>query len=84
MLRFQRAKSSLLSLKIRKAAYHYSHDDVYGYRSPRPAVVNDYTPEELENRAKNSNLLRLVHQYRANGHRLADLDPLNLQQLEFV
>jgi 2-oxoglutarate dehydrogenase complex dehydrogenase (E1) component-like enzyme len=41
------------------------------------------TIEELENRAKHSNLLRLVHQYRLNGHRLADLDPLLLQKLEY-
>ena len=45
-------------------------------------ITVKYSEEELKNRAVNSNLLRLVHAYRAHGHRLADLDPLNLQPLE--
>ncbi|KAI8895238.1 thiamine diphosphate-binding protein [Globomyces pollinis-pini] len=67
---------------IRKRCYHYSHGDIYGFRPTRAAVIEDYSESEIQNRNKNSNLLRLVHAFRANGHRLADLDPLNLAKLE--
>jgi probable 2-oxoglutarate dehydrogenase E1 component DHKTD1 len=39
---------------------------------------NTGTPEEIANRSKYPNLLRLVTAYRTHGHRLASLDPLDL------
>jgi len=37
------------------------------------------TPEELENRSRNAELVRFVQAYRKFGHLEADLDPLGLQ-----
>ncbi|KAI9346426.1 thiamine diphosphate-binding protein [Zopfochytrium polystomum] len=58
--------------------YHYDKDNIYGFRTPRTFSIPDYSSEELTNRAKGSNLVRLVNAYRTHGHRLASLDPLNL------
>ncbi|KAJ1342023.1 hypothetical protein BSLG_003428 [Batrachochytrium salamandrivorans] len=37
---------------------------------------------ELDNRNKNANLLRLVYAFRSQGHRIANIDPLGLTSLE--
>ncbi|ORY48503.1 dehydrogenase E1 and transketolase domain-containing protein 1 [Rhizoclosmatium globosum] len=58
--------------------YHYTRDQVYGFREPVVRSIPDYTPEQLANRANASNLLRFVSYYRSLGHRLASLDPLSL------
>jgi 2-oxoglutarate dehydrogenase complex dehydrogenase (E1) component-like enzyme len=71
-----------MRLKFLKRSYFYDKD-VYGYRSPRPFVSDDYTGPELENRNRNANLLRLVYAYRTNGHKLANLDPLNMTKQEY-
>ncbi|KAI8926452.1 thiamine diphosphate-binding protein [Entophlyctis helioformis] len=68
---------SAAHIHVQQRAYHYDRD-VYGYRTPRVPTAREYTPEELDNRNKNANLLRLVYAFRNHGHRLADLDPLNL------
>lgn len=86
----------MLLLRLRKAtrslsrSYHYTHDDVYGFRSPRPVHHADCTYQltqdsdrELQNRIKNANLLCLVDAYRSHGHRLSNLDPLNLTPLKY-
>ncbi|KAL7751836.1 hypothetical protein RI367_002836 [Sorochytrium milnesiophthora] len=61
-------------------AYHETPHKVYGYRPARPFELPPYTTEEVENRQKNANLLRLVMAYRNHGHKSASLDPLNLTQ----
>ncbi|KAJ3318422.1 hypothetical protein HDV06_000498 [Boothiomyces sp. JEL0866] len=80
MMRVRIIKTAKPLQAIRK--YHYNHDDVYGFRYTREAKIEDYSAQEINNRIENSNLLRLVHAFRANGHRLADLDPLNLTKLD--
>ncbi|KAI8811662.1 thiamine diphosphate-binding protein [Cladochytrium replicatum] len=57
--------------------YHYD-STVFGFRQPRTYTMPDYTPEEIENRKENANLLRFVQAYRYHGHNACDLDPLNL------
>ncbi|PVF93043.1 putative oxoglutarate dehydrogenase precursor [Serendipita vermifera] len=44
----------------------------------------DYTPAQLENRAKNAALLRYVDSFRMHGHRAAFIDPLNKLQRDSV
>ncbi|KAI8912779.1 thiamine diphosphate-binding protein [Gorgonomyces haynaldii] len=68
---------------IQKRTYFYDRD-VYGFRGTRPIEPVEYTPEELQNRNQNANLLRLVYAYRAHGHRAAQLDPLNMAPQETV
>ncbi|KAI9199524.1 thiamine diphosphate-binding protein [Polychytrium aggregatum] len=63
--------------------YHYDKD-VYGYRTPRPFALPDYSPSELANRVQNANLLQLVQAFREYGHRKAHLDPLGLLSEESV
>jgi 2-oxoglutarate dehydrogenase complex dehydrogenase (E1) component-like enzyme len=46
-------------------------------------ISDTVSQPELENRAKNANLTRLVLAYRNHGHRIADLDPLNLTKAEY-
>ena len=70
-------------IKQSVAGYHYDRD-IYGYRTPRTFQPDDYTPDEIENRNRNSNLLRLVYAFRSHGHRQANLDPLNLTPDEKV
>ncbi|KAG8775366.1 hypothetical protein FRC15_000597 [Serendipita sp. 397] len=62
----------------------YYHDHSFGYRSPRRFTVPDYTPEQLQNRAKNAALLRYVDSFRIHGHRAALIDPLNKMQRDDV
>ena len=55
------------------------HDgDVYGHQAPRTFTLPDFTADELQSRASQSNLTRLVDSYRRHGHRAARLDPLKL------
>ncbi|SCV70449.1 BQ2448_1843 [Microbotryum intermedium] len=57
------------------------HDQgVWGYQSPRQFTLPDFTRQELQNRAENASLLRLVESYRRHGHRSAGLDPLDLAE----
>lgn len=67
---------------ILQRAHYYYDKDIYGYRSPRPVVDAEYSAEELDIRNKNSNLLRLVYAYRSHGHRMANLDPLNMAPVD--
>ncbi|KAG8808783.1 hypothetical protein FRC17_003774 [Serendipita sp. 399] len=69
--------------RARLGVRHY-HDHSFGYRSPRKFTVPDYTPEQLQNRAKNAALLRYVDSFRMHGHRAALIDPLNKMQREDV
>ena len=42
-------------------------------------IYSSDTRDEISNRSKNPNLVRLVEAYRTYGHLKASLDPLNLQ-----
>ncbi|KAL8279079.1 hypothetical protein RQP46_008537 [Phenoliferia psychrophenolica] len=53
---------------------------VFGHHPPPEFTLPDFTPEELANRARHANLLRLVESYRRHGHRAAKLDPLDLAE----
>jgi probable 2-oxoglutarate dehydrogenase E1 component DHKTD1 len=64
---------------LRSSPLRELHDNgVWGYQQPREFALPDFTPEQLENRARNPSLTRLVDSYRRHGHRAATLDPLNL------
>jgi probable 2-oxoglutarate dehydrogenase E1 component DHKTD1 len=68
------SRSGLRFLQIRQL-----HDNgIWGYQQPREFALPDFTPGQLENRARNPSLTRLVDSYRRHGHRAATLDPLNL------
>ncbi|EGF80714.1 hypothetical protein BATDEDRAFT_19474 [Batrachochytrium dendrobatidis JAM81] len=76
------AVKSLNGFNYAQRASYYYDKDVYGYRIPRSIQAEEYTPEELANRNKNANLLRLVYAFRSQGHRIANIDPLGLTALE--
>ncbi|KAJ3399143.1 hypothetical protein HDU80_008229 [Chytriomyces hyalinus] len=82
MLPLLRSRSRLLKTALARPAaarpYHYTSNQVYGYREPVARSLPDYTEQQLSNRAQASNLLRFVTYYRSLGHRLAALDPLSL------
>ncbi|KAJ2706069.1 hypothetical protein FB645_001932 [Coemansia sp. IMI 203386] len=59
------------------------HDNAeYGYFSAPRTLAEKYTPEELDNRQKNANLLQLAEAYRRYGHLASNLDPLSLQKTD--
>ncbi|SCZ87650.1 BZ3500_MvSof-1268-A1-R1_Chr2-2g05116 [Microbotryum saponariae] len=74
--------ASVLATANRGAGLRRSlHDQgVWGYQSPRQFTLPDFTSQELQNRAENASLLRLVESYRRHGHRSARLDPLDLAE----
>ncbi|KAI8818015.1 thiamine diphosphate-binding protein [Fimicolochytrium jonesii] len=65
------------------ARYNYDKD-IYGFRTPRVFESPDFSEQERGNRNTNPNLVRLVNMYRLHGHRVANLDPLNLTPQENV
>ncbi|KAH7108012.1 dehydrogenase E1 and transketolase domain-containing protein 1 [Auriculariales sp. MPI-PUGE-AT-0066] len=69
------------SVKLLARRYH---DESFGFRKARAFDMPDYTPAQLENRAKNSALLRYVDSMRIHGHRAAQVDPLGILQREEV
>ncbi|KAI8614955.1 dehydrogenase E1 and transketolase domain-containing protein 1 [Chytriomyces sp. MP71] len=73
-----RSTSALRGVSAFSRPYHYTSNQVYGFREPVTRTLPDYTAEQLANRASASNLLRFVTYYRSLGHRLASLDPLSL------
>ncbi|KAG8718476.1 hypothetical protein FRC08_005209, partial [Ceratobasidium sp. 394] len=89
----RRARCGLTSFKAATLRARY-HDDSFGYRTPRPYTLPDYTPAQLENRAKNAALLRYVESVRVHGHRqavyiiqpsvAASIDPLDLLERDSV
>lgn len=79
----RRARSGLTSFKAATLSARY-HDESFGYRKPRPYNLPDYTPAQLENRAKNASLLRYVESVRQHGHRAASIDPLDLLERDSV
>ncbi|EUC53690.1 2-oxoglutarate dehydrogenase, E1 component [Rhizoctonia solani AG-3 Rhs1AP] len=79
----RRARFGLTSFKTATLRARY-HDESFGYRKPRPHTINDYTPAQLENRAKNAALLRYVESVRQHGHRAASIDPLDLLERDPV
>ncbi|KAL0960260.1 hypothetical protein HGRIS_011890 [Hohenbuehelia grisea] len=83
MVRAQQLRSSrtLFSGPLHRRSYH---DESFGFRKPRESVVPDYTPAQLENRARNASLLRYVDMMRAHGHRAARIDPLDMLQRDDV
>ncbi|KAH9272968.1 oxoglutarate dehydrogenase (succinyl-transferring), E1 component [Batrachochytrium salamandrivorans] len=74
--------SAISGLLHSQRAHYYYDKDIYGYRTPRDTPADEYTPQELDNRNKNANLLRLVYAFRSQGHRIANIDPLGLTSLE--
>ncbi|KAG8726457.1 hypothetical protein FRC12_023388 [Ceratobasidium sp. 428] len=79
----RRARCGLTSFKAATLRARY-HDDSFGYRQPRPYTLPDYTPAQIENRAKNAALLRYVESVRVHGHRGASIDPLDLLERDDV
>ncbi|KAF8741388.1 Dehydrogenase E1 and transketolase protein 1, partial [Rhizoctonia solani] len=79
----RRARFGLTSFKAATLRARY-HDESFGYRKPRPYNLPDYTPAQLENRAKNAALLRYVESVRQHGHRAASIDPLDLLERDPV
>ncbi|ELT94079.1 hypothetical protein CAPTEDRAFT_182291 [Capitella teleta] len=84
--------SALLCLKSRYSALlrcgravtsvqqnYHADQGIYGFK---PRQSSDFTVSEnvLNNRSKNSNLVRLVQAYRKHGHQKASTDPLGLKQ----
>ncbi|KAJ3117620.1 hypothetical protein HK100_000776 [Physocladia obscura] len=59
-----------------RRSYHYTRDQVYGFREAPKPQLPDYNTKQLENRADAANLVRFVTFYRQLGHRLAAVDPL--------
>ncbi|KAJ3228002.1 hypothetical protein HDU81_006369 [Chytriomyces hyalinus] len=78
LLRNPHLRTAMLPRPAATRPYHYTSNQVYGYREPVARSLPDYTEEQLSNRAQASNLLRFVTYYRSLGHRLAALDPLSL------
>ncbi|CAE6428691.1 unnamed protein product [Rhizoctonia solani] len=79
----RRTRFGLTSFKAATLRARY-HDESFGYRKPRPYNLPDYTPAQLENRAKNAALLRYVESVRQHGHRAASIDPLDLLERDPV
>ncbi|CAE6462804.1 unnamed protein product [Rhizoctonia solani] len=79
----RRTRFGLTSFKAATLRARY-HDESFGYRKPRPYTTADYTPAQLENRAKNAALLRYVESVRQHGHRAASIDPLDLLERDPV
>ncbi|CAO3589764.1 unnamed protein product [Absidia cylindrospora] len=77
----QKTRRSVLG-RVQGRSYHDNH--IYGYRSPKPYAIPDYTQTELTNRMENGSLLRMVQAYRTHGHRGAQLDPLDFMKREEV
>ncbi|KAK2567368.1 2-oxoadipate dehydrogenase complex component E1 [Acropora cervicornis] len=55
---------------------YHAQSGCFGYR-PLPQVLVEGSKDALENRNKNADILRLVTAYRVEGHKNADVDPLN-------
>lgn len=55
---------------------YHAQSGCFGYR-PLPQVLVEGSKDALENRNKNADILRLVTAYREEGHKNADVDPLN-------
>ncbi|CAE6410650.1 unnamed protein product [Rhizoctonia solani] len=79
----RRTRFGLTSFKAATLRARY-HDESFGYRKPRPYNLPDYTPAQLENRAKNAALLRYVESVRQHGHKAASIDPLDLLERDPV
>ncbi|KAB5594248.1 Dehydrogenase E1 and transketolase domain containing 1 [Ceratobasidium theobromae] len=79
----RKARLGLTTFKAATLRAHY-HDESFGYRRSRPYSLPDYTPDQLENRAKNAALLRYVESVRQHGHRAASIDPLDLLERDGV
>ncbi|KAH9478201.1 putative 2-oxoglutarate dehydrogenase E1 component DHKTD1, mitochondrial [Psilocybe cubensis] len=70
--------------RLGSAACRAYHDESFGFRKPREYDFPDYTEVQLNNRAKNSPLLRYVDSMRTHSHRAARIDPLDLIHREEV
>ncbi len=58
--------------------------NVFGYRTAKEYNLPDYSKEELENRVENSNLLRLVENFRQFGHKSSRTDPLEMRTVSDI
>ncbi|XP_058954932.2 2-oxoadipate dehydrogenase complex component E1 [Pocillopora verrucosa] len=70
-------RSSVNTVKL----YH-AKSGCFGYR-PAPQIIHAESEEELQNRIKNANILRLVNAYREHGHKFADVNPLKAKNRDF-
>ena len=61
--------------------FFHSHE-VFRFRVPKPVAAPHETAQQLQNKATNANIVRLVSAYRQHGHKGADLDPLGFHVRE--
>lgn len=61
---------------VLRRLYH-ARSGCFGYRPIPQETLESSNKEAIENRIKNADILRLVTAYREQGHKNADIDPLN-------
>ncbi|KXS18095.1 2-oxoglutarate dehydrogenase, E1 component [Gonapodya prolifera JEL478] len=65
---------------MQSARRWYIDEGVYGVRAKKAHAFGDFTEQEVENRLKHANLVRLTNEYKREGYRMAQLDPLGLAE----